>query len=140
MAYLNEVRLIGNLTRDPEARSTPAGTSITKFGIAVTRQYKGRDGVRKEETAFIEVTTWEGLANNCAQYLKKGSCVFLAGRIKFDSWEDKQTGQKRSKLSVVADSVQFLDKKPQGNKQQDTRLDWDVPQSDRTPSDDGLPF
>jgi len=109
MADLNEVRLIGRLTRDPELRSTPNGQSVCKFGLATGRKYKGQDGVLCEETNFVDVSCWGRLAETVNQYMKKGRQIYVGGRLKFESWEDKQTGQKRSKLNVVAENVQFLD-------------------------------
>lgn len=111
MADLNEVRLIGRLTRDPELRSTAGGQQICNFGLATGRKYKNGAGEQVEETTFVEVTCWAKLAENVARYMKKGSQIFIGGRLKFDSWEDKQSGQKRSRLTVTADNVQFLDVK-----------------------------
>lgn len=109
MADLNEVRLIGRLTRDPELRATPAGASVCSFGLATNRKYKGNDGTLKDETTFVEISCWGKVAENVSKYMKKGRLIFAAGRLKFESWDDKQTGQKRNKTSVVAESVQFLD-------------------------------
>lgn len=113
MADLNEVRLIGRLTRDPELRSTATGQEVCNFGLATGRKYKGQDGVLREETTFVDITCWRGLAQNVHKFLRKGRLAFVAGRLKFDTWEDRQSGQKRSKLSVVADNVQFLDRAPE---------------------------
>jgi single-strand DNA-binding protein len=108
MAYLNKVFLIGNLTRDPELRVTPKGTAVCQFGLAVNRQYKDESGATRDETAFIDIEAWGKQGELAAKYLQKGSPAFIEGRLKFDSWEDKQSGQKRSKLKVVLDNVQFL--------------------------------
>jgi single-strand DNA-binding protein len=108
MANLNKVMLIGNVTRDPELRYTPKGTAVTEVGLAVNRVYSSDDGERREETTFIDVTLWARKAEVAAQYLKKGSPVYFEGRLQLDTWEDKQTGQKRNKLRVVADSLEFL--------------------------------
>jgi single-strand DNA-binding protein len=108
MAYLNKVFLIGNLTRDPELRVTPKGTAVCQFGLAVNRQYKDESGATRDETAFIDIEAWGKQGELCSKYLQKGSLAFIEGRLKFDSWEDKQSGQKRSKLKVVLDNVQFL--------------------------------
>ena len=110
MPDLNEIRLIGRLTRDPELRAIPNGQQVAQLGLATSRKYKGQDGVMHEETTFVDITCWGKLADNVARYVKKGRLIFIGGRLKFDSWDDKQTGQKRSKLSVVAENVQFLDK------------------------------
>src|SRR6201993_561142 len=108
MANLNRVLLIGNLTRDPDLRYTPKGTAVTKIGLAVNRVYTGEDGERKEETTFVDVTLWARLAEIAGQYLKKGRPVFVEGRLQLDTWDDKQTGQKRSRLRVVAENMQML--------------------------------
>lgn len=121
MADLNEVRLIGRLTRDPELRSTAGGQTICTFGLATGRRYKGQDGEMREETTFVDVTCWGKLAETVPRYMKKGSQLFVGGRLKFDSWEDKQSGQKRSKLSVTAENIQFLDAPADNGQQQQPR-------------------
>lgn len=108
MAYLNKVFLIGNLTRDPELRVTPKGTAICQFGLAVNRQYRDESGATREEVAFIDIEAWAKQGELCSKYLQKGSLAFIEGRLRFDSWEDKQTGQKRNKLKVVLENVQFM--------------------------------
>jgi single-strand DNA-binding protein len=114
MANLNRVLLIGNLTRDPEVRYTPKGTAVTEIGLAVNRSYTGEDGERKEETTFVDVTLWARQAEIAGQYLKKGRPVFIEGRLQLDTWDDKQTGQKRSKLRVVAENLQLLGSRQEG--------------------------
>lgn len=108
MASLNKVMLMGNVTRDPEVRYTPKGTAVTEFGLAVNRSYSGDDGERREETTFVDVTLWARQAEIAAEYLKKGRPVFIEGRLQLDTWEDKQSGQKRSRLRVVGEQMQFL--------------------------------
>ena len=108
MANLNKVLLMGNLTRDPEVRYTPKGTAVAELGIAVNRVYSGENGEKREEVTFVDVTVWGRTAENVGEYLKKGRPVFIEGRLQLDSWEDKTSGQKRNKLKVVADNVQFL--------------------------------
>ena len=108
MANLNRVLLIGNLTRDPELRYTPKGTAVTEIGLAVNRIYSGEDGEKKEETTFVDVTLWARQAEIAGQYLKKGRPVFIEGRLQLDTWDDKQTWQKRSRLRVVAENLQLL--------------------------------
>jgi single-strand DNA-binding protein len=108
MAYLNKVLLIGNLTRDPELRVTPKGTAVCQFGLAVNRQYKDESGATRDETAFIDIEAWGKQGELVSKYLQKGSPAFIEGRLRFDSWEDKQSGQKRNKLKVVLENVQFL--------------------------------
>jgi len=108
MASLNKVLLIGNLTRDPELRYIPSGTAVAKFGLAVNRDYTDRaSGEKKESVCFVDITVWGKQAEICNQYLSKGRPVFLEGRLEFSSWETKE-GDKRNKLEVVAERVQFL--------------------------------
>ena len=109
MADLNKVFLMGRLTFDPELRRTTGGTAVTELRLATTRSWSGRDGERREETLFIGVTVWDRQAENCCQFLRKGSAVHVEGSLKMDSWDDKNTGEKRSKILVHADRVQFLD-------------------------------
>lgn len=109
MANLNKVFLIGRLTRDPELRYTANGTAVTDLGIAVNRFYQTKDGDRREEVTFLDVTVWNRQAENCCQYLKKGRPVHIEGYLKLDSWEDKTSGEKRSKVKIEAENVQFLD-------------------------------
>jgi len=108
MAYLNKVFLIGNLTRDPELRTTPKGTAICQFGIAVNRQFKDDTGATRDETTFVDIEAWGKQGELVAKYLNRGSLAMVEGRLKLDQWEDKTSGQKRSKLKVVLDNVQFL--------------------------------
>ncbi|MBS0659764.1 MAG: single-stranded DNA-binding protein [Verrucomicrobia bacterium] len=108
MANLNKVMLIGNLTRDPEIKYTPKGTAVADIAIAVNRTYTGPDGQKKEEVTYIDVVLWERLAELAGEYLKKGRPVFIEGRLQMDTWDDKATGQKRSKLRVRGEIMQFL--------------------------------
>lgn len=109
MANINRVFLAGNLTRDPQVRFLANEKAVAEFGLAVNRRFKGADGSLKEETTFVDIEVWGRTAELCSQYLTKGRGCFIEGRLKLDSWEDKKTGEKRSKLRVVADNVQFLD-------------------------------
>jgi single-strand DNA-binding protein len=108
MANLNKVMLLGNLTRDPELRHTPKGSAVADLGIAVNRKVQDGNGGWKDETTFVDVTVWGASAENAQKYLTKGRGVFIEGRLQMDVWDDKATGQKRSKLKVVADNLQFL--------------------------------
>jgi single-strand DNA-binding protein len=108
MANLNKVMLIGNLTRDPELRYTPKGTAVADLGLAVNRRVSDGNGNWSDETTFVDITVWGNTAENSQKYLSKGRGVFVEGRLQLDTWEDKQTGQKRSKLKVVGENVQFL--------------------------------
>jgi single-strand DNA-binding protein len=110
MASLNKVFLIGNLTRDPELRVTPKGTAICQFGIAVNRQFKDDSGATRDETTFVDIEAWGKQGELVAKYLAKGRLAMVEGRLKLDQWEDKTSGQKRSKMKVVLENVQFLDK------------------------------
>ncbi len=114
MANLNKVMLIGNLTRDPEIKYTPKGTAVCDAGLAINRVYNTEGGERREETTFIDVTFWGRTAEVVSQYTKKGSPLFVEGRLQLDSWEDKQSGQKRSKLRVVGEGIQLLGSRPSG--------------------------
>lgn len=107
MANLNKVFLIGNLTRDPELRSTPGGTAVANLGIAVNRRFKDSSGELKEEVCFLTVTVWDKQAEACCQYLKKGRPVFVEGVLQSRFWETSD-GQKRSAIDVRAERVQFL--------------------------------
>jgi len=109
MASFNKVMLMGNLTRDIEIRHTPSNTAVGNFGLAVNRKYKTQSGEQREEVAFIDCEAWGRTAEVMAQYLSKGRPVFIEGRLKFDQWEDRNGGGKRSKLSVVVDNFQFID-------------------------------
>jgi single-strand DNA-binding protein len=111
MAQLNKVFLMGNLTRDPELRYTPSGSAVTDLGLAVNRSWMSKDGERKEDTLFIDVTVWDRQAETCCQYLKKGRPIHVEGSLKMESWDDRTTGEKRSKIKVLADRVQFLDRR-----------------------------
>lgn len=108
MANLNKVFLVGNLTRDPELRYTPKGMAIAKLGVAVNRNWTTESGEKKEEVTFVDVDVFGRTAENVGQYLRRGSSLLVEGRLRLDTWDDKQTGQKRNKLGVVAEYVQFL--------------------------------
>ncbi len=108
MANYNKVILMGNLTRDPETRFSGSGTAIVKFGLAVNRRYQDGDGNWQEEPTFIDITMFGKRGEAFARFHQKGKPAFLEGSLRFDTWEDKQTGQKRSKLYVVADNWEFV--------------------------------
>jgi len=108
MASFNKVILVGNLTRDPELRYTPKGTAIAKIGVAVNRVWTNEAGEKKEEVTFVDVDVFGRTAENVGQYMRKGRPILIEGRLRLDQWDDKQTGQKKSKLGVVAETVQFL--------------------------------
>lgn len=108
MASFNSVQLIGNLTRDPEVRYTPKGAAVAEFSLAINRKYKAESGEQREEVTFVDCTAWAKTAELIGQYCKKGNPLFVTGRLTTDSWEDKQTGQKRSKMKVTVENMQFL--------------------------------
>src|SRR6185503_7514806 len=108
MAGYNKVILVGNLTRDPELRYTPKGMAIAKLGLAVNRVWRNEAGESKEEVTFIDIDAFGRQAETLAQYMKKGSPLMVEGRLKLDQWDDKTTGQKRSKLGVIVEGFQFL--------------------------------
>ncbi len=108
MANLNKVMLIGNLTRDPELRYTPKGTAVADITLAINRIWNNEQNVRQEETIFVEVTLWGRQAELAQQYLSKGRLAYIEGRLQMDTWDDKETGKKRSKLKVIGETLQFL--------------------------------
>lgn len=108
MPNLNKVMLMGNLTRDPEIKYTPKGTAIANFGIAVNRNYTTEGGEKREEVTFIDLEAFGRTAEIIGEYFKKGRPIYIEGRLKLDSWDDKTTGKKMSKLRVVVDSFEFL--------------------------------
>ena len=109
MANFNKVILAGNLTRDLELRYTPNGKAIAKFGLAINRNWTTDTGEKKEEVTFVDIDSFGRQAEVISQYLKKGRPVLVEGRLKLDQWDDKQSGQKRSRLGVVLESFSFLD-------------------------------
>jgi single-strand DNA-binding protein len=108
MASFNKVMLLGNLTRDPEVKYTPKGSAVADIGLAVNRTYTTDGGEKREETTFVDVTMWGRQAEIAGEYLKKGRPLFVEGRLQLDTWDDKQTGQKRSKMRVVCENFQML--------------------------------
>ncbi len=106
---VNKVILVGNLGKDPEVRYTSGGQAVANLRIATSRNWTDKQsGQRKEETEWHDVEVWGKQAEQCGEYLAKGRQVFVEGRLKTDKWQDKQTGQERSKVKVVADTVRFL--------------------------------
>ncbi|MDQ6621952.1 MAG: single-stranded DNA-binding protein [Verrucomicrobiota bacterium] len=114
MASFNKVILVGNLTRDPEVRYTPKGSAVCDLALAVNRQYSLEGGEKREEVTYVDVVLWARLAEIAGEYLKKGRPVLIEGRLQLDSWDDKQSGQKRSKLRVVGETMQLLGSRPSG--------------------------
>lgn len=115
MASFNKVILMGNLTRDPQVKYVPSGMAVTDLGLAVNRSWFDKQtNQRREEVDFIEVTLWGRTAEIAGEYLTKGRPVLIEGRLQLDSWEDKQSQQKRYKLRVVGESMQMLGGRPEG--------------------------
>jgi single-strand DNA-binding protein len=114
MASFNKVILLGNLTRDPEVRYTPKGSAVCDLGLAVNRVYTLDSGEKREEVTYVDVVLWARLAEIAGEYLKKGRPVFIEGRLQLDTWDDKQSGQKRSKLRVIGETMQLLGSRPSG--------------------------
>ncbi|MDQ3120739.1 MAG: single-stranded DNA-binding protein [Verrucomicrobiota bacterium] len=108
----NRVILLGNLTRDPEVRYTPKGSAVAEIGLALNRIYTPEGGEKREEVTFVDVTLWGRTAEIAGEYLKKGRPVLIEGRLQLDTWDDKQSGQKRSKLRVVGESMQLIGSRP----------------------------
>lgn len=117
MANLNKVMLIGNLTRDPEMKYTPKGTAVAEVGLAINRVYTPEGGERREETTFVDITFWGRQAEVVSQYCKKGNPLYVEGRLQLDTWDDKTSGQKRSKLRVVGEQLQLLGGRSEGGGQ-----------------------
>ncbi len=105
---LNKVLLIGNLTRDPELKFTTRGTAVCSLSVASNRRWKDDSGAEKEEVTFVDVTAFGKTGEVIAQYFRKGSPIFIEGRLKLDQWDDKTTGQKRSKMGVVLETFEFM--------------------------------
>lgn len=108
MSNYNKVILVGHLTRDPELRYTPKGTAVAKLGLAINRVWTNEAGEKKEEVTFVDADVFGRTAENCGQYLRKGRPLLVEGRLKLDQWDDRETGQKRQRLGVIGEFVQFL--------------------------------
>ncbi|MEC9332229.1 MAG: single-stranded DNA-binding protein [Verrucomicrobiota bacterium] len=146
MASFNKVILMGNLTRDPELRYTPKGTAVAKLGLAVNRTWRNADGQQQDETTFVDVDAFGKQAETLGQYMQKGRPILVEGRLKLDQWEDKNTGQNRSKLGVILEKFSFVGgggqtggsaNAPQSSAPPPTS---DVPPFEDGPSDDDVPF
>jgi len=143
MPSLNRVFLIGNLTRDPEIKYTPSGTSVVSFGLAVNRVFKAQTGEKKEETCFVRVVTFGKQAESCNQYLAKGGLVSIEGRLQYRNWEYE--GKKYNALDVIADRVQFLTRAKEDGAAvsdlEDSAIPKDMPTEEASSADEGeVPF
>lgn len=146
MADLNKVLLIGNLTRDPEVKYTNKGTAVGDLAIAINSSYKTQDGQTKDEVTYVDIVAWGRQAETCKEYLSKGSLILVDGRLQLDQWETKE-GEKRSKLRVRAERIQFLDGKPREGEGRgrggDDRRQQPRPQRsgfDQAPPEDDVPY
>ncbi len=150
MASLNKVFLMGNLTRDPEVRHTPKGTAVGDLAMAINLTYRAQDGTEKEEVCYVDVVVWGRQAETCRDYLSKGAPIFVEGRLQLDQWEGPE-GEKKSRLRVRADRVQFLSRGGSGGGARGTRSEGGsgrerssespapkAPAAD--PADDDVPF
>lgn len=135
MASFNKVLLMGNLTRDPELRFIASGTAVASFSIAINRKYKQGDEW-KDEVCYVDITVWAKQAENCAEYLSKGSAVFVEGHLRLNSWET-ESGEKRKKLEVVANNVQFLTR---GTSSGGSSSGMGAPQEESSSQKDDVPF
>ncbi|MEA2490666.1 MAG: single-strand DNA-binding protein [Acidobacteriota bacterium] len=111
MASVNKVILVGRLGKDPEIRSVPSGTSVAKFTIATDEKFTDRSGEKQERTEWHNIVAWGKLAEICGQYLKKGKLVYIEGSIRTDSWDDKESGQKKYRTEIIANTMQMLDRR-----------------------------
>jgi len=148
MANFNKVMLIGNLTRDPELRYTPQGTAVASFGLASNRRWRSQAGEDREETVFVDVSAFGRQAELISEYMSKGRSIFIEGRLKLDQWQDKETGSKRSKLTVVVENFQFLGAPGQGAPSGGARRQAaskpappdEPPPDQQAPVDEDIPF
>jgi len=147
MASLNKVMLMGNLTRDPELRRIPSGVAVVTLGLAMNESFKAKSGEMVEKTIFVDVDVWDRQAENCEKYLSKGRPVLIEGRLQMDEWTDKESGNKRTKLKVRAERVQFLSsgQRREGGGMQDTAAPSDKPAykeplAQKPEGDEEIPF
>ena len=115
MASVNKVILVGRLGKDPEIRSTPNGNSVAKFSLATDDRYTDKSGEKQERTEWHNIVAWGKLAEICGQYLRKGKLIYIEGSIRTDSWDDKETGQKKYRTEIWANQMQMLDRKGDEN-------------------------
>lgn len=137
--------LIGNLTRDPEVKYTPKGSAICDLGLAINRNWTTDSGEKREETTFVDVTFFGKQAETIKQYYTKGKSLYVEGRLNLDTWDDKQTGQKRSKLKIIGENFQFLGGKSEGGEQRQQsapppRAAAPRPSDPNLDADDDIPF
>ena len=137
--------MIGNVTRDVEVKFTPKGTAVAGITLAVNRNYKTDSGEKREEVTFVDVELWGRIAEIAGEYVKKGNPLYVEGRLKQDSWEDKDSGQKRTKLKVVAENIQLLGARQGAAKSTPPSSEGAAPENlyssnEPVPADDDIPF
>lgn len=148
MPNLNKVMLMGNLTRDPELRYTPKGTAVAEISLAINRVWQNEQNQKQEETTFVDVTLWGRQAELVQQYVTKGQPLYVEGRLTIDTWDDKDTGKKRSRMKVTGESIQFLGSKSeqaigqqsQRQRPQQSQRPASPPPADDNDEDDDIPF
>lgn len=143
MASFNKVILLGNLTRDPESRTTPKGTSVCSFSLAMNRRYKTESGEDRDETTFIDCESYGKQAELISKYMTKGRPLMVDGRLKLDTWE--KNGEKRSRIKVVVENFQFMGSRDDANSTESGDYNSVSPSSrksseDAAPGDDEVPF
>lgn len=139
MANFNQVLLIGNLTRDPQLRYLPNQSAVVEFGLAVNRRWRTAQGEDREEVTFVDCTAFGKQAETINQYLTKGRPVFIQGRLKYESWDDKQGGGRRSKLGVIVEQFQFLGQREDGGGQRPATAQGQRPAAKPAQEPDGIP-
>lgn len=139
MANYNRVILLGNLTRDPELRYTANGQAVATVGLAVNRKFKTRDGEQRDETTYVDCTAWARQAEVICEYIKKGDPILIEGRLHYSTWEDKETGGKRSKLDVTIERFQFISR-GQGDQRSGAQDATSRDDGMEPLSDDDIPF
>ena len=139
MNSFNKVILLGNLTRDPEVRYTPGGTAVASFAIAVNRRYKQGEEM-KDEVSYIDIVVFGKTAENCGQYLNKGDAILIEGRLQQRRWDDKDSGQKRSKVEVVAQVVNFMPKRTGGGPSGQSSKQEHEPMPEQPVDEGEIPF
>jgi single-strand DNA-binding protein len=140
MPNYNKVMLIGNITRDPRLNYLPSNTPVADFGLAVNRKFKRGDGEKGEDTLFVDCVAFARIAEVINQYVGKGSPIFIEGRLQLDQWQDKQTGDKRSKHKVVVESMQFLGEGKRDGQRQETRAPANPGPAADGLDDEDIPF
>lgn len=140
MASFNQVTLLGNITRDPEIKYLQGGTAVCELSLATNRVYKTESGEKRDEVTFVDITFFGNAAKVIGEYVKKGSQLFIQGRLKMDSWEDAPTGKRRQKLKVIGDKFQFLGGKSRDDQSGGTRQERGQEPDIEPSADDDIPF